>query len=363
MQPPDKTHIPAYAAGYGGNSGRSERFNPLARIDFATSDADLQNRLKQSEWLRGRRYSMPDWLGTNDLGGDPCQIPFWRLDYLSEHPKELPSSAHERRYRRNKAAVMEIATKFAEERSLRATAPVFVPKKSHPANGVGTVSRPVIIDGATAAHSSTSMVPMSAAHSSTSTVPMPTAESLQKEADRLKRTVLAPFYERMEADSNEIIRLRAEIQQMARVSDSETRGTKRKASPTSPMRMGDAANGDNDYTTEGHLIYLANKIVKDLGETVANETIHLCGLAPLHIIKERPDEVLALAHQKLNTWPYQNVPTCWRRLYEDASLLKVVQLLYEQADVIATTEKIPKRRKLVEGKSPNGHLRHSILTV
>jgi len=130
--------------------------------------------------------------------------------------------------------------------------------------------------------------------------------------------------------------------------EADLRGKKRKASPESPMRMGDVTNGNNEHDTSGHLNHMANKIAKDLDKTAGNETIQLCGLAPLRIIATRPDEVLALAYDKLNAYPYSNVPAHWRRLYEDASLHKVIELLRSQA---ATTEGISsrgggKRRKL-----------------
>ena len=198
-------------------------------------------------------------------------------------------------------------------------------------------------------------------------------ESEQEEADRLRRTVLAPFYQRIQQDSEEIIRLRKESADMtaeierhksqlvelqqdtahdSAIEDIQPRGLKRKASPTSPMKLGDTANGSNEHTTAGHLMHLANKICKDLGETVPSETIHFCGLAPLKIMEQRPDEVLALAHQKLHTWPYQHVPTCWRRLYEDASLSKAAELLKEQAGA-SDEEGSVKRPRIEDGGQRN----------
>lgn len=53
-----------------------------------------------------------------------------------------------------------------------------------------------------------------------------------------------------------------------------------------------------------------------------HDPIQECGPAPLRIIQQRPDDILALAHQKLHSWKYSDVPLCWRRLYEEASLWK-----------------------------------------
>jgi lysine-specific demethylase 8 len=69
----------------------------------------------------------------------------------------------------------------------------------------------------------------------------------------------------------------------------------------------------------------------ELNAPVPNETIHLCGLAALSIISSRPEHVLELATERLHTWPYQHVPCCWRRLFEDASLHLVAQLLLRNA--------------------------------
>jgi hypothetical protein len=51
-----------------------------------------------------------------------------------------------------------------------------------------------------------------------------------------------------------------------------------------------------------------------------------CGMAPLSIIRARPDDVLGLAHKHLHSFPYENVPECWRLLYTEAALWKAVNL-------------------------------------
>ena len=51
-----------------------------------------------------------------------------------------------------------------------------------------------------------------------------------------------------------------------------------------------------------------------------------CGQGCLSTLRERPEIVLELARQKLHTWPYKDVPVCWRRMYEDAALWCVVKL-------------------------------------
>lgn len=201
----------------------------------------------------------------------------------------------------------------------------------------------------------------------------PPPASDEEAAKRLKLTVLVPFFDRIKHDGEENARLRqmdADLatlngrQQRALTGDregpdghapqqslleaSDPRGIKRKASPASPMKVGTRENGENEHTTEGHLVHLARQIRKELEETVASETIHFCGLGPLKIIESRPDEVLDLAHQKLHTWPYKNVPMCWRRLYEDAALSKAAKMLREEAERIAGAVSFKRRR--LDGK-------------
>jgi hypothetical protein len=72
---------------------------------------------------------------------------------------------------------------------------------------------------------------------------------------------------------------------------------------------------------------LAEDIRRALISLTREDAIYQCGDAPLSIIQQRPEDVLALAHLKLHTWKFDSVPLCWRRLYEDASLYQAVIIL------------------------------------
>lgn len=63
-----------------------------------------------------------------------------------------------------------------------------------------------------------------------------------------------------------------------------------------------------------------------------NDEIHGCGQAALSILPARPDACIRLAHEKLHAYPYKDVPTCWRRLYTEGSLWKILQILKKQVD-------------------------------
>lgn len=256
------------------------------------------------------------------------------------------------------------------ESSLRPDAPSFVPQRAQQLISHGSSNR----DG-----------PIHQTAASLKRGPPP--ETDEEAAKRLKLTVLAPFFDRIRHDGEENLRLRQmnaklanmnkrqrmqlagmgdnqddETGQLLLLESPDSRGTKRKAPPISPMRIGSREAGDNDHTTDGHLIQLARQICKDLEETVANETIHFCGLGPIKIMESRPDDVLALAHQKLHTWPYKSVPMCWRRLYEDATLSKVASMLYDEAERIG--EAVSFKRRRLNGKTPShGDMNMAELTV
>lgn len=122
----------------------------------------------------------------------------------------------------------------------------------------------------------------------------------------------------------------------------ESKNDQTEISPETPS----STNTSNEFS---QLELLAAEIQQALKEPVPDDTIQLCGPAPLQIISSLPDEVRTLAYDKLSTWPFHAVPTCWRRLYEDTSLLKTVQLIHSAttSDEISTpTESNNKRRKL-----------------
>lgn len=76
-------------------------------------------------------------------------------------------------------------------------------------------------------------------------------------------------------------------------------------------------------------------IVRDISELISDslcdridsDSLYDCGEAVTEIIRHRPEEVKDLAHSKLHTWPFKDVPLCWRRAYEEASLYEALSLL------------------------------------
>ncbi|KAK5130086.1 hypothetical protein LTR08_002474 [Meristemomyces frigidus] len=127
-------------------------------------------------------------------------------------------------------------------------------------------------------------------------------------------------------------------------------GGKRKASRELPNGVGEEGNDNDNHDIGEYMLQLANKIGRDLDQAVANETIHMCGLAPLRIIATHPKDVLTLAYKHLLAKPFSTVAIHWRRLYEDASLHLAVKLLRSEAAAFTPVAAgSSKRRKADKG--------------
>lgn len=62
------------------------------------------------------------------------------------------------------------------------------------------------------------------------------------------------------------------------------------------------------------------------------DSIIECGRAALSLLRTNPELCVKLAYQKLHDAPYKEVKTCWRRLYTDATLERVLSIA-ERRDV------------------------------
>jgi hypothetical protein len=80
------------------------------------------------------------------------------------------------------------------------------------------------------------------------------------------------------------------------------------------------------------LKFLADEIRAELNHLQERDAIHACGEAALAILKLKPLEALQLAKDHVQNQPYREVRGCWLRLYEDASLLRAAELLYDVSD-------------------------------
>lgn len=79
---------------------------------------------------------------------------------------------------------------------------------------------------------------------------------------------------------------------------------------------------NNDAPTLQEIIQLTRQ---ELVTPQKSDPIRECGRAALALLPEDPELGLKLAYQKLHDVPYKEVKTCWRRLYTDATLWKVLK--------------------------------------
>lgn len=77
---------------------------------------------------------------------------------------------------------------------------------------------------------------------------------------------------------------------------------------------------------------LTTLLESSLTSTSPEDSIRQAGEAPLTIIATAPDAVVSLAHDKLHAYPFKDVPLCYRRLYEDATLYKILGILKKNDD-------------------------------
>ncbi|KAJ9640964.1 hypothetical protein H2199_005632 [Coniosporium tulheliwenetii] len=102
--------------------------------------------------------------------------------------------------------------------------------------------------------------------------------------------------------------------------------------------MADGATGNiintakvPDLTPNTQRHGLAEALRSVLREPFAeNDPIHECGTAALSIIAKRPDDVIRLAHEKIHSIRYQDVPASWLRLYTEGSLWKALKIIDEE---------------------------------
>ncbi|KAI9833790.1 MAG: hypothetical protein M1819_003524 [Sarea resinae] len=70
----------------------------------------------------------------------------------------------------------------------------------------------------------------------------------------------------------------------------------------------------------------------------AEDAIAACGASVLAILPRRPADCLRLARTKLHVYPFKEVPLCWRRLFEDASLILALRLIRRRLGLVVDVE-------------------------
>jgi len=395
----------------GKKKGKARLHSEAENPEFATNDADLTSRLQRIFNNIGSvvQFKPPNWLAkVQGCDGEPGQIDAHRWDILRSK-NYVPFDDDERRFNRNQNVVKQVLvdleraeketgvdSRQEREAILKFTLSGVSKKARLTANDSQTLfsaavkanasSRAQQVNPKTKAISTQGALPTtSGLHNGAALVKKtqldPQACSFipardREEAQRLKTTILAPFYQRMHQDSATIMQLTKENAELtdalwlkefqlhlvaSGAADGQETGlfsTKRKAEDdvaSSKQRKTEedvvtqTTSGDDDNI---HILDLAHKISAALEETVANDTIQDCGAAPLRIIADKSDEVLGLAYDKLNTWQFDRVRTCWRRLYEEASLYKAAQLLRVQAGFVKVSDNGGSKRRKLDDVTP-----------
>ena len=72
---------------------------------------------------------------------------------------------------------------------------------------------------------------------------------------------------------------------------------------------------------------LVSQIFATLSSPPLTDPILTCPLSTLAILPARPASLIRLAHDKIHSFSFDEVPLCWRRLYTDASLYNAIAIV------------------------------------
>ena len=80
------------------------------------------------------------------------------------------------------------------------------------------------------------------------------------------------------------------------------------------------------------LLTLLDQISETLNQNLLADPITACPPSTLHLLPTRPAALIHLAHSKIHSSPFSEVPVCWRRLYTDASVAEAVRIARIEAE-------------------------------
>jgi hypothetical protein len=90
------------------------------------------------------------------------------------------------------------------------------------------------------------------------------------------------------------------------------------------LDVSNADTMDSHAPTMAEITQLTRQLLTAVSKT---DPIRECGRAALALLPSDPGMCQELAYQKLHDVPYREVKTCWRRLYTDATLWKILELV------------------------------------
>ena len=88
------------------------------------------------------------------------------------------------------------------------------------------------------------------------------------------------------------------------------------------------------------LLELLAGFLDTLLQPAASDPILDCPPSTRSILPTRPASLIQLAHAKIHSYPFSQVPTCWRRLYTDASIVQAVKVVKEGVDAMESARNV-----------------------
>ena len=83
----------------------------------------------------------------------------------------------------------------------------------------------------------------------------------------------------------------------------------------------------HERSLPSELLALLGIILSTLSSPKSGDPILECPLSTRSLLQSRPASLINIAHTKIHSYPFSNVPTCWRRLFTDASLAEAVSII------------------------------------
>lgn len=73
--------------------------------------------------------------------------------------------------------------------------------------------------------------------------------------------------------------------------------------------------------------HLTSSLTTILAPPTSDDALLACPASVLLVLSTHPESLIRLARSKLYTWPYAQVPDCWRRLFTDTSIVCAIHLI------------------------------------
>lgn len=385
------------------------------QLETAISDRHLCDRLSKSKWLSNVDFQMPAWLDSTTILGLPSLIPRERIVELNDF-NVLPETANEIRLLRNKTAIKQVADSIETAQAIDLRATVLAPFYQRIEEDYNTIvqlrqevadlraavdlKQPellhvmvngerdqalvhIVEDHVVVPHNTkvTSLIKGGVQDELTTTDSIkesaPAQHIIEQQAlsvddieEQLQSSLHAestschnehsPSSARIVEQRTEVLANDEHIRDSARITDSLPRISKRKVTTLFELNVQEDRHLEVGRIFDQTLASLAVRVREEVRKPLPTDPIETCGAGPLSILLERPRDALTLAHKNLHSTTPNEVHPCWRRLYEDATLHLVAQLLHNQSLQAQPAKNTAKRLKITDG-ADSGSWLHDVV--